>query len=312
MYNPYYFKTLHIDQVITFNNHIKITDVKLFTNDKLIVICSKPFIYDIKNNRVLCHIYPLDNDKFFKHVIIIKKDKIILLNYTIAVMYLVKKDNKKNIYIFNKLHTLVNYKITDILYVNNKLIFIGENLFKIYNYNNNNLYLQCKIKSNILKTPFFGDSINGSIFNKKIILIINGRKIEFYDLKKFKLIYNINFPYSIASIISKHIQTVCLNNDIIIFGYNDRILLYSFKDKILLKKIINCYRIKSIIEFNNSVYILDEAYISILNIYNYELYNLNKTYYDFNDSLILIDENSIITSIKITNYYFLKHHILKH
>lgn len=205
MYNPYYFKTLHIDQIITFNNHIKITDVKLFTNDKLIVICSKPFIYDIKNNRVLCHIYPLDNDKAFEHVIVIEKDKIILFNYTIAVMYLVKKDNIKKVYIFNKLHTLVKYKITDILYVNNKLIFIGEHLFKIYNYNNNNLYLQCKIKSNILKASFLDDSIKGSIFNKKIILIINEHKIEFYDLKKFKLIYNINFLYPLVSSTSKHI-----------------------------------------------------------------------------------------------------------
>ena len=311
MYNPYYFKTLHIDQIITFNNHIKITDVKLFTNDKLIVICSKPFIYDIKNNRVLCHIYPLDNDKAFEHVIVIEKDKIILFNYTIAVMYLVKKDNIKKVYIFNKLHTLVKYKITDILYVNNKLIFIGEHLFKIYNYNNNNLYLQCKIKSNILKASFLDDSIKGSIFNKKIILIINEHKIEFYDLKKFKLIYNINFFYSLVSSTSKHMQTVCLNNGIIIFGYNDRILLYSFKEKILLEKIINCDSIKSILEFNNSVYVLDEAYISILNIYNYELYNLNKTNYEFNNSLILIDENNIIASYKDKQLLFFKTSYIK-
>ena len=75
--------------------------------------------------------------------------------------------------------------------------------------------------------------------------------------------------------------------------------------------VLNIYLVKSILEFNNSVYVLDEAYISILNIYNYELYNLNKTNYEFNNSLILIDENNIIASYKDNQLLFFKTSYIK-
>ena len=299
------FTTYTIEKEIE-NNNNSIYEMKLFSEDKLLIIDAKDLsIYDLLTDKFILR-QPLLNKLILYKSEIIGKDKILmavsknaLKNYLIIYQFLTDQVNNSyslitlsEIALPNNVHKFV---VSKIIFLKNKIIIIGKDSFYIYEYKNNNLALLIKIKNN----PY-NKWVNGFKFNKEIISLLEGNNglIQFYNIKKGNLIQqNIlyNYKKNLISILNLN------DNDRIIFGIKNKILLYSFKKNNTIKTIEDKYNINCLSIKDNKLFFIG-PYINMVNIENQEIkrisfyqYELSNKYEFYN---LILYRNTIITNFK--------------
>ena len=188
-------KTFTIEKEVE-NNQNHIYEMKLFNEDKLLIIEQYHFsIYDLLTDIFILR-WPLVNKLIFCRTEIIGKDKIMmavakntLINYVIIYQFSENRiNNSYNLIILSEItlpNNVDNFFLFKTIYMKNKIIIIGDVSFYIYEYKNNNPSLLIKFKNN----PY-NKWTNGFKFNKEIIGLLEGNNslIHFYNIKKGTLI----------------------------------------------------------------------------------------------------------------------------
>ena len=287
----------------------EIKEIKLFQDNKLIIVKSDGLLfYDIINDQYLYNYKykgTLLNKESF-HLELMDNDKLILLDsyhlqYNLIIIYkfIEEKTNKFKLIELSKRYIIKwipNFpyikKINTVLYIDQRIIVIGGYIFHIYKYYDYNfsIQLQSKIFPDIINVN--SESINGFIFNNKIVGLFNikKQKIEFYSLFDFKKVQQTTFPFDdwyrqIAVFIYN-----CNNNDLILIGNINKIYLYSFKKDYFVKKITyNYYDIRGVYKGKNDLYyfLTTNNFFKIDFIF-YNYYPLIKPgNYDFSESYFL-------------------------
>ena len=309
----------------------EIKEIKLFQDDKLIIVKSDGLLfYDIINDQYLYN-YKYNGtllNKAYFHLELMDNDKLILSDsynpqYNLIIIYkfIEEKTNKFKLielskrYILKCIPNFPNNKINTALYIDQRIIVIGAYIFHIYKFYDYNfdIQLQTKISSDIINVN--SESINGFIFNNKIVGLFNiqKQKIEFYSLFDFKKVQQTTFPFNdwyrqIAVFIYN-----CNNNDMILIGNVNKIYLYSFKNNYILKEITYIYYdIRGVYKGkNNSYYFLTtDNFFKIDSIF-YNYYPLIKRdKYDFSESYFLLTailrEDNLIINHKNKIIFFKK------
>ena len=149
-------KTFTIEKEIE-NNQNHIYEMKLFNEDKLLIIEQYHFsIYDLLTDIFILR-RPLLNKLIFCRTEIIGKDKIImavakntLINYVIIYQFSENRiNNSYNLIILSEITVPIdNFFLFKTIYMKNKIIIIGDVSFYIYEYKNNNPSLLIRIKNN--------------------------------------------------------------------------------------------------------------------------------------------------------------------
>ena len=329
-----FFTTLTIEKKIEVGLNY-IDEIKLFNENKLIILGSdKILVYDLLKEKFILNL-PLVNNLYFSKIEIIGKDKLIIgilkemKNHFIIYQFLEDKlNNKYNLIILSET-SLSNYEfqfcMLKFLFVNDKIIIIGNNSIYIYEYKNNNPILLTRIRNNQ-----YNNWIDGFIFNKEIIGLLEGNNnlVHFYKMKKGKLIQQNILTANIK--ISNWTSLNLNDNDQILFGMNNTILLYSFKKNKVLQKIedkyyINCLALKDnkiffVGPYINNIY-LNKKKIDRITFYESELikkhyerknnliFYQNKIIYNSKDRIIIFNNSlkrTLLEYIKNFIYYILK------
>ena len=309
----------------------EIKEIKLFQDNKLIIVKFDGLLfYDIINDQYLYNYKyngTLLNKEYF-HLELMDNDKLILSDsynpqYNLIIIYkfIEEKPNKFKLIELSKRYILKyipNFPViivNTVLYIDQRIIVIGAYIFHIYKYYEYNfgIQLQTKISSDIINVN--SESINGFIFNNKIVGLFNikKQKIEFFSLFDFKKVQQITFPFDewyrqIAVFIYN-----CNNNDMILIGNINKIYLYSFKNNYILKKITyNYYDIRGVYKGkNNSFYFLTTDNFFKIDFIFYNYYPLIKPQnYDFSESYFLLTailrEDNLIINHKNKIIFFKK------
>ena len=329
-----FFTTLTIEKKIEVGLNY-IDEIKLFNENKLIILGSdKILVYDLLKEKFILNL-PLVNNLYFSKIEIIGKDKLIIgilkemKNHFIIYQFLEDKlNNKYNLIILSET-SLSNYEfqfcMLKFLFVNDKIIIIGNNSIYIYEYKNNSPILLTRIRNNQ-----YNNWIDGFIFNKEIIGLLEGNNnlVHFYKMKKGKLIQQNILTANIK--ISNWTSLNLNDNDQILFGMNNTILLYSFKKNKVLQKIedkyyINCLALKDnkifcVGPYINNIY-LNKQKIDRITFYQSELikkhyerknnliFYQNKIIYNSKDRIIIFNNSlkrTLLEYIKNFIYYILK------
>lgn len=310
LFKPYYLDSYSKDK--TYKIEGNIFHIKPFQKDKLIILTNYINIFDIKNYKILCRILPSDNIIYTKSEPM-KKGKFILLNNSFPNtvnlgIYQLIKDELTITYTCNKVNAFqINLtKINNILNWKNKIILIGDNIFNIYKYFNGNLVFQTKIHSRMLYPMF--SPVFGFKFNNNIIGLFEGISLEFYNLKKCSFIQKGELHMDIFILLDKNVQIESFNNDDhVLFGFKNQFYIYSFKINRAVAKIDCPYNIKAIkVSIHNTIFVLDENNISLLNLKKFKLYKLNKRKGNFGKHLIVAN-HGFITDSRDGNILFYKY-----
>ena len=300
----------------------------------IILGSDKILVYDLLKEKFILNL-PLVNNLYFSKIEIIGKDKLIIgilkemKNHFIIYQFLEDKlNNKYNLIILSET-SLSNYEfqfcMLKFLFVNDKIIIIGNNSIYIYEYKNNSPILLTRIRNNQ-----YNNWIDGFIFNKEIIGLLEGNNnlVHFYKMKKGKLIQQNILTANIK--ISNWTSLNLNDNDQILFGMNNTILLYSFKKNKVLQKIedkyyINCLALKDnkiffVGPYINNIY-LNKKKIDRITFYQSELikkhyerknnliFYQNKIIYNSKDRIIIFNNSlkrTLLEYIKNFIYYILK------
>ena len=151
-------KTFTIEKEVE-NNQNHIYEMKLFNEDKLLIIEEYHFsIYDLLTDIFILR-RPLLNKLIFCRTEIIGKDKIMmavakntLINYVIIYQFSENRiNNSYNLIILSEItlpNNIYNFFLFKTIYMKNNIIIIGDVSFYIYEYKNNNPSLLLRIKNN--------------------------------------------------------------------------------------------------------------------------------------------------------------------
>ena len=310
----FYPPTLTIEKTIE-NNNTKIYEMKLFKEDKLLIIDEQNIlVYHLSQEKFIIR-YFLLNKLISSKTEIIGKDKLfvnILFNTysTSFILYKFSEEQFNNIYslipLFEITKSPFQFNIIKPLFLLNKIILIESNLINIFGYNNNKLILMSKIR----KRSYIS-WIDGFKFSKEIIGLFDGinKLVLFYNIKKGIVIQQ-NILYDNNKIVNSATILNLNDNDKILFGLNNAILLYSFKINKILQKIedkydINCLTLKSdkiffINSYINSINLnLEKSKIIRISFYHYKLYEKKElsNIKEVNNNLIVYQEK-VITNFK--------------
>ena len=215
------------------NNQNKIYEMKLFNEDKLIIIEQHHLsIYNLLTDIFILRM-PLLNKLEYCKTEIIGKDKLMIafinnrwIKYIKVYQFSENRiNNSYSLIILNQIELPNRYyfELYKTIFFNNKIIVIGDVSFYIYEYKNNKPSLLLWIKNN----PY-NKWVNGLKFNKEIIVLLDGNHslIYFYNINKGTLIQQNILYFKKQSVFT---DVLNLNdNDRILFGINNEILLYSF------------------------------------------------------------------------------------
>ena len=320
----------------------EIKEIKLFQDNKLIIVISDGLLfYDLITDNYLYN-YEYNGileDKENFHLELMDNDKLILTDsyhsdYNLIIIYKFieeKKTNKFKLIELSKRYILKDppyIKVNTALYIDKRIVVIGSYIFNVYKYYdyNGEIKLQTNISSEIINID--SDSINGFIFNNKIVGLFNiiKQEIYFYSLFDFKKVQQTIFPFNKGyRQITVYIYN-CNNNDMILIGNTNKIFLYSFKENNILKTITYYYyNIRGICKGkNNSYYLLTgenfckldlKYYNDFYPLINTKIYNFSETFFLLTsiyreDSFIINHKNKITffknikSEQKCTIYYF--------
>ena len=146
----------------------------------------------------------------------------------------------------------------------------------------------------------------GFFLNKDIKVIEYGNKyIEFWSLNKYKLTHENRVKTDNYILGNKLILKVLNDNDNILYSIFNCIYLYSFRNKKIIKKIIfeNYWEILGIyITKNEEIYANDRNKIYTLDLKNKTYYALTRFNYQFENSLIILEDEK--NHLFIINSYY--------
>ena len=284
----FYPPTLTIEKTIE-NNNTKIYEMKLFKEDKLLIIDEQNIlVYHLSQEKFIIR-YFLLNKLISSKTEIIGKDKLfvnILFN-TYSTSFILYKFSEEQ---FNNIYSLIPlFEIT-------KSPFQFNIIKPLFLLNRKRSYISW---------------IDGFKFSKEIIGLFDGinKLVLFYNIKKGiviqqNILYDNNKIGNSATILNLN------DNDKILFGLNNEILLYSFKINKILQKIedkydINCLTLKSdkiffINSYINSINLnLEKSKIIRISFYHYKLYEKKElsNIKEVNNNLIVYQEK-VITNFK--------------
>ena len=218
----FYPPTLTIEKTIE-NNNTKIYEMKLFKEDKLLIIDEQNIlVYHLSQEKFIIR-YFLLNKLISSKTEIIGKDKLfvnILFNTysTSFILYKFSEEQFNNIYslipLFEITKSPFQFNIIKPLFLLNKIILIESNLINIFGYNNNKLILMSKIR----KRSYIS-WIDGFKFSKEIIGLFDGinKLVLFYNIKKGIVIQQ-NILYDNNKIVNSATILNLNDNDKILFG----------------------------------------------------------------------------------------------
>ena len=297
LFNKNYVNTFHIYKSIYLENTDFYPIIKLFKNNKLIVICGKNiYFYDIFSYKLLTKI-PSNKPKQVE--IINKKTFIVLEEENNLIKYECIEDKANNIKLNKLSFKPINKEINKIIY-NIKNIFLLGDILAIYS-------IDFQSQAIIKVKKYY--SFDGILLNKNIVSIYNKNSslyIEFLSTKNYKKIqkykmYNITFGI--------YFKIFSLNSDMLIFSTNPlepKIHLYSFKTNNIIKTIKCKDFIYNICKFDDDlIYALDEYYIYNLNLKEGIFYKLNK-WFIFEPHELICYKKDFIISNSGNNLIFLK------
>ena len=312
--NRNYFKILHEYDSLEMPKH-KINHIQLFQKDKIICLFNNYIkLYDIYEKIILCKIKISMKDYYYNSMRKIKifgEDKFIIFNseeyeYTEEELRIYKfiDDNNKKDYSCKEI-TRIPEKANNILIKGRKMICIKKGFLNIYILIKDRiLQLQTKI---IIPQIIDKYSFNKGFFlNKNIKVIEYGNKyIEFWSLNKYELTHENRVKTDNYILGNKLTLEVLNDNDNILYSIFNCIYLYSFRNKKIIKKIIfeNYWEILGIyITKNEEIYVNDRNKIYTLDLKNKTYYALTRFNYQFENSLIILEDEK--NHLFIINSYY--------
>lgn len=277
----------------------RVYEIKMFQGNKLLCLSNNILIYDIKSRNLLFKITN-NNNIYLNKAEIIGKDKFIAYGEKYLKFYQYLEDKEKELYNcvekgeleFNGQKT----KFNNILNIKKKIIIIGDNIFSIYNYINQKLELQTKIKAiNLSETNI---KTQGFLLNKDIVGIFSfpQKKFEFWNIRTYKFIY-------ITDIIEEYNQIfITEDNNIINLKDDDNFIIGNFmvalKFSFKLRGIVKKYNfsINKFYQINNLIYILQYTDISKFDLEK-EKYSGIASSKEKIDSVIVLNEENFVSLI---------------